>query len=276
MAFSGDGQNKDTNPKNLLPKGLKLAFSQAADDKRINVFFDPDVKAKVDPSKYITKRKEGVFKDSIASGCVAFLEDDNKDVVMLAVAYQVCMNDNHAPQSQHDYTEMATAMSRLRDYHNADLVIAALTMKEWWLSPPNKMIMASVDCDNKAAQRIAPALDWERVADPATVESLFYPVYKTAVDETGQNRDIPLPPQAEKDRVWFYACADKAIIKQAKILLQLMDAGGVTNKKTNHTIPVDFSALAQIGLTRARLEAVARGDLSRKHLNSVPQKPPVP
>lgn len=257
-----------------LPKSLKLVFSEAADDKRINALFDPNIKGTIDPSQFISKRKPASFKSSIDNGCVAFLADENGDVMMMVIGYQIHMDDKHAPGDQHDYTELATAMSRLKGYRNADLISAALTLKEWWQSPPKKMIMASIESVNAAPQAMSHTLGWEHVTDPDTIEELFYPVYKTIIDDTGQNRDIPLPPEEEKAHVWFYTCTDKAVIKQAALLLQFLDKGGVVNKKTNHFIPVDFSALDDIGLTRERLETLAAGNLSRSASSVKKPKPP--
>lgn len=248
---------------------LKLEFSKAADYDRINVFFDPTVKQATDPSQYITKRREAAFRRSINDGCAAFLSDQDGNVMTLAVNYQVHMDNNHPPGAQHDYTELATTMSRLTGYHNAHAVTAALALSEWWLHPPKHLMITSIEKTNIAPQKIAAAMGWEKITDPVLTEYLFNPVYKTVVDETGQNRDIPLPPKDYMEQVLFFTFAEKSLALKAGILLQFMDAGCVTNKKTNHSIPLDLSALDTIGLTRPRLEALAKGVTSREALKKI-------
>lgn len=251
------------------PTSLKLEFSKAADYNRVYQFFDPKLKDEIDTANYITTRIEDDLRKAINNGCATFLSNDKGDAMTLVIDYQIHMKDNPAKGERHDYTELATVMSRvdMRGFQSATLVVAATALKEWWAHPPKTALMTSIEHDNIPPQRMSKALSWSPVKDPAVIEDLLEAVYKSAVE------DIPTE-QEERDKIDFFICGDQAIMTQAKVLLHYMDLGKITNPKTGHAISLDLSALDRVGLTKLRLEAIANGNLSRDSLKKI--KPPAP
>lgn len=267
---SGNCSCSGNNNKQDSKKGwLRLEFSKAADYDRANIFFDPTIKSQIDPYNYVAKRVETDFRYAIDNGNAAFLSDDNNDVQTLVMNYHVNEGGPAVPGQQHEFTELGTTISRLQGYHSATLVAAALALKEWWAHPPQHLLMTEIKHSNIPPQKIYKMLGWEPVTDPDLVDRLIVLTYKTVPDETGAGL-IPVPTGTEKDDIGFYSFVDKAIAEQAKAVLKFMDKGGIYNAKTNHFIPVDFSDLDRVGLTRKRLEAMAQGETARDKLRQIP------
>jgi hypothetical protein len=252
--------------KRKAPEKLKLEFSKASDYERVSEFFDPSLKDEIDVANYISNRGD-TLRNAITDGCASFLSDEQDRATVLVVDYQTRLknlkNMFNFFSNQHDYTELATVMSRvsMRGYQSATLVVSATALKEWWVHPPKKALMTSIERTNKPPQNIANALTWELVPKSDKLDEMFKAVYSTAEE--------PEPQGEARDEVLFFECGDKAIQKQAQTVLAFMKAGGVVNHKTKDVIPVDFSAFEEIGLTKPRLEAIASGNLSRPVLKSL-------
>lgn len=234
------------------PFTLRLEFSKAADYGRITRFFDPEIKDRVDPGKYVVRREEDVLRQAIGRGSCAFLSDVSASAAApqaMAVAYRMGKN------GAHDYTEVGTTLSRMSGYNCAQLVIAALALSEWWSAPPRDLIVTEIMPDNiPSIKTYAWYLGWRLVTDREKSDGLHELANATV-----------LPQDRSTDTVWFH-CDDTVITHQARVLLSLMDRGGLIHKKTHRTLSVDFSALAARGLTRRRLEAIALGVTDRKAL----------
>ncbi len=237
--------------KGKSPPRLKLEFSKASDYGRINAMFDPAVKGKIDPQRYVVTRADGELKKAITSGGCAFLGDTKTgEVQTMAVAYEV--RDGNI---KHAYTELGTTLSRMSGYGSAQLVVAALALREWWENPPQNMIVTEIRPDNKpSVKTYAMHLGWRQVSNPKTVADLHRLCNETV---SPQDRD--------DSGLWFH-CDDSVITHQARILLSFMDQGGVLQRQTRKKVDVDFSALDDIGLTRKRLTAIALGTTDRKKL----------
>jgi hypothetical protein len=121
--------------------------------------------------------------------------------------------------------------------------------------------MTEIKNDNVAPQKIYKALGWEPVADGPLIDELIEAAYKTCPEDAPEGED--------RKKIGYYYCPDKAIAVQAGLVLKFMDAGGVVNPKTGDFIPVDFSELEDVGLTRPRLTAMANGLLDREHIKKI-------
>ncbi|MCB9990598.1 MAG: hypothetical protein H6867_04350 [Rhodospirillales bacterium] len=245
-----------------VPSKLKLAFSKAADNARISVMFDPAVKLKIDPKNYVVKREKAIFDHTISQGHAAFLYDTARgDVHTLSMAYQI---EDKAANDPHKHTEIGTSITRLAGYKSAQLVIAALVLKEWWDCPPQAgLIVTEILPDNgPSLKAYRDHLGWEPVKDEQTAKELH-----DLCNENIAAEDKGRPT------IWF-ACTNAVLPKLAAILLQHMDSPALHNKYTGSSIDLDLSALDKIGLTRARLEAISKGITDRSRIEKMQSAPP--
>lgn len=247
-------------------KSLKMVFSEATDYDRVNLLFDKPVLKQVDPLGYVAKRLEADFRRAVDGGNTVFLADENDHVRTLVMNYQMHL-DRTAPKTDpHDYTELGSVMAILQGYKSAFLLAAAIGLKEWWCHPPSEKLVTEIKHSNMAPIAIYKALGWVPVDDPKIVDELFYLCYENVADEHGN--PISAPPLSEKSDIGFYQQIESTLVEEAKVILQFMNQGGLKNKKGDF-IPVDFSALDKIGLTRPRLEALAQGETSKTKLLNI-------
>lgn len=253
--------------KSAPPARLKLEFSTAADAQRIGRLFDPAVKDAADPQHFVDKRLRDVFNKAVAAGCAATLSDEAGHVQALTVAYH--LSDTGA---QHDHSEFGSTLSLMQGFQSTAPIIAALALREWFKHPPANEMAAEIRQDNIPSVKIyKEKLGWEVVDSKAANAALNASSWRTIPDEAADpsgNTGLAQVPAEAKDMDW-YACTDKALARQASTILEAMKQGGLTNKKTGAFIPVDFSALEKEGLSRARLEALARGVTSRAQLTKI-------
>ncbi len=243
--FTADGEK--------IPTRLTLAFSKAADIARIGKFFDPAIKSKIDPKSFVVKREKPIFDATISNGRAAFLYDRaSGEAFTLTMAYHV--NDANG---DHQYSEIGTSISRLAGYKAAQLVIAALVLKEWWHSEPSGMIATEILPSNMPSLKVyRDHLGWEPVTDPDKVAEL----HKLC-------NEFISPEDQGNQTIWF-SCTPGVLPKMAQILLDYMGDPSLRNKHTGHSIGLDLSALAAAGLTRARLEVIAKGVTDKKLLQN--------
>lgn len=243
------------------PSKLKLAFSRAADGPRISKILDPAVKSKIDPNAFVIKRSKTAFNNAVANGRAAFLHDAaTGEVRTLSMAYHT-----HDEKGQHKYTENGTSITSLAGYGSAPLVISALVLSQWWKSPPSGMIVAEILAHNKPSRSVYEGkLGWQPITD------------KAKADDVQKLTDMTLPPSERGQVAPWYSCPDSALPKLARVLLDYMDRGTLVNKHTGHSIDLDLSALEGTGLTRARLEMIARGIVSKTLLSTPPPGGPRP
>lgn len=259
----------------LRPQRLKLVFSHAADYQRINALFEPATKRQIDPHDYVVKREETFFTVAIRSGSAAILKDENGDVQTLTIAYRVRHPRTPANQNEHDATEMGTSLARLPGYNSAKLVVAALTLREWWQAPPRHAIMAEIKRTNiPSAKTYIDGLHWSPLHDKMRSDFLYEAADTTLVDEADKGAGSPVHP-SQAASCW-HIVTDATVRQSAKVVLEFMAQGGLHNKHTGDNIPVDFGTLAAIGLTRARLQAIASGTLDRKALYGIGGPKPAP
>lgn len=248
-------------PPEPLPKILKLEFSKSADLQRVSRLFDPAVKALVDPDQHVAKRLNAVFETAVHSGGAAFLSDENGHLVAMTIAYHIYVGEDPAPDRAHDHTEFGSSLSLLSGYKSALPVIAALALREWLHHPPVRKMAANIDPQNTAAVKLyRDALGWEQVTDKAHCASLDIAGWRTVpdADDPAAQTGYRNVPEGMAGMDWV-ECTEALLAKQAEILLAFMAQGGLVHAQTGHFIPVDFSALAQEGLTPSRLKAIAGG-----------------
>lgn len=236
----------------LIPSKLRLAFSQAADNGRISKLFDPAIKGKIDPHNFVVKRDKSVFDRTIGQGGAAFLYDAvSGEVHTLTMAYQI--DDKNS--GQHLHTEIGTSLARIAGFRSAQLVVAAMALKDWWNDPPGGLIMTEILPTNGPSLHLyRDKLGWKPVTDQNTVDELHRLC-----------NEYIAPEDKGRQTLWF--CADSSVLpKMAQILLDYMDQGVLDNKHTGQTIDIDISALDAAGLTRKRLENIARGITDRAML----------
>lgn len=259
----------------LKPKSLRLAFSKAADMPRIEKILDPGVKAAFDPDNHVAKRLNASFNKAVADGCTAMLVDEKDDVKTLTMAYHVHVDKSPAPDAAHDHINFGTSLSLIPGYKSASVVIAALALREWLLHPPVQTISAGIVPENAPSLKTyVEGLGWAPEKDASAVKSIATATWRTLADpaDSSGNTCLEKPP-ADLENVGWYVCDDVALKKQARVLLDCLDRGGVASKKGD-VIPVDFSALDDIGLTRPCLEAIASGVTSRKALAKMARHAP--
>ena len=239
------------------PKSLKLEFSKAADYARIEALFNPDIKQKIDPKNYVIWRLESYFRKAVDESATAMLSDENMHVRGLTIAWRTHDSDTPAPDTQHDYTEIGTSMSGLPGYNSSRLVIAALAIREWLSHPPKFLLVADIKKENGASiKTYRDALGWRPLTNKVLATHATVVTDKTVADDKNKAATNVMSGDPVSD---WYVCDNATLATQAKVLLAFMDAGGITNKKANDFIPVDFSALENEGLTRKTLESLASG-----------------
>lgn len=263
--LSADGGDaRDVNRD--LPVSLTLTFSKAADYSAINELFTPENRKKIDPHNFVAERHPDDFKAAIAYGGAGFLEDENGKVRIVTIAYRTHVKHKPEPRGHHDYTEFGSALSDIPGYNSAQLIMASLALKEWWMAMPRKKIINEIDNRNgPSVKTYRDYLKWEKIENQTEIDTLFDACYQNTVTDYGNGPGNPPTPD-KRIHENFYALSNAAIAVHAQILLQFLNQGGLINKRTQHHIPVDFSALDTVGLTRPFLEAVAGGETDRKKL----------
>jgi len=263
----------DNKPGHEPVRSLKLAFSRAADYNRIDALFHPSVKSAIDPHDYVVKRIDHHFRHAVNTGGAAMLTCQNNHVQALTIAYRVHHIDKTAnDNSAHDVTELGTSLARVPGYHAAKLVVAALTLREWWHHAPRDSMIAEIKRDNIASLKTyIDGLHWKPVLDAPHSARLYDATDVTLVndkDKGGGNLHADL---TQAKSLWHRA--DDATVQQAaQVVLAFMAQGGLQNK-SGHKIPVDFTDLAAHGLTTARLQAIAAGQTDRHALKSLKSGP---
>jgi hypothetical protein len=194
-------------------------------------------------------------------------------VQALTIAYRVhhvgkSANDNSA----HDVTELGTSLARVPGYHAAKLVVAALTLREWWHHAPRDSMIAEIKRDNIASLKTyIDGLHWKPVMDAPHSARLYDATDVTLVNDKDKGGGNPHADLTKAKSLWHRA--DDATVQQAaQVVLAFMAQGGLQNK-SGHKIPVDFSDLAAHGLTTARLQAIAAGQMDRQALKSLKSGP---
>lgn len=267
--------NDNGAPGGMRPLRLKLVFSHAADYQRIDALFHPAVKKQIDPHDYVVKRHDDHFRAAIKQGCAAILKDENGEVQTLTIAYRVKHPSSAANDNRHDATELGTSLARLPGYNSAKLIVAALTLREWWQAAPRHAMMAEIKRTNvPSAKTYIDGLHWSPLHNKARSDFLYEAADTTLVNDADKGAGSTVHP-AQAPSCWHVA--DDATIRQsARVVLEFMAQGGLHNKHTGHSIPVDFSTLAAIGLTEQRLKAMAGGNLDRARLRSLGGPRPAP
>jgi len=240
---TADGQN--------LPLKLSLAFSRAADNARISFLFDAAVKSAIDPKNFVVKRDKAVFDAVIDRGGAAFFHDTaTGEVHTLTMSYHV----RDKISGDHLHSEIGTSLTRLAGFKSAQAVVAALTLKEWWDSPPSGLIVTEILPSNSRSLGLyRDTLEWEPITDHATVENL-HRLCNEYIDPADKGRQT----------IWF-ACTDSVLSKMARILLYQADRGSLTGS-FGGVIDLDLNALHAIGLTRPVLESIAQGTVDKAAL----------
>jgi|GEM_PF-928271 len=250
---------------------LKLCFSNAVDRPRLDSFFDPANKNKIDPSEYVLVR-ETAFFDPALNDHTAFLEDQDGKIRTVTLAYH--LNDPiNPPKTGHDFTEIGTTLTDINGFQAGVLIIAACSMKEWWLSPPNRIFAAMVKDNNIPSQKTFQKLGWDKVNDDHLADEIG-----AAADQTLQNQAQTFVQKKQStdpnDAQTWHIMTPYSLCMQAQILIHFMDAGELFNRKTGERIDIDLSCLDTIGLTRSRLEALANGQLNKNILENIDPNAP--
>jgi hypothetical protein len=268
-----------------MPSALRLEFSRAADYRRINNLFEPEEKAEIDPHGYVVKRMDNHFRAAINTGGAAMLSDAAGKIMTLTIAYRVNhiapqsanQNKNSSPAHKHDVTEFGSSLARLPGYNSAQLIVAALTLREWWHNPPRDTMIAEIKRDNIPSRKTyIDGLGWRELLDADHTRRLYDATDATLVNEADKGAGKNLTDLTQAKSLWHVA-DDNTIRQSARAILAFMAQGGLVNKTTGHKIAVDFRALEQAGLTPARLHAIASGQLDRTQLQKITApRPPAP
>lgn len=263
----------DNAPPARPGRSLRLVFSRAADYQRIDALFHPSVKPSIDPQSYVVRRVDSHFRKAVNSGGAVMLCDARGNVMALTMAYRVHhtgkpANDN----TPHDVTELGTSLARLPGYNGAKLVVAALTLREWWRHPPQDSMIAEIKRDNIASLKTyIDGLHWRPIMDAPHSARLYDATDPTLIDDKDKGAGDPHADLTQAKSLW-HRCDDATVRQAARVVLDFMAQGGLKHKSGDH-IPVDFSDLARHGLTPDRLRAIAGGQMDRAALKSLKSGP---
>ena len=206
----GSGNDNNKPPEKLEDKThlspmtkLKLEFSKAADYNRINRLFDPAVKKHFDPQGYIVKREEPILRRAVNNSNCTMLSTSAGDIAALTFAYNIHAKPNSKP---HEYTEIGTTLSRMGGYNAAQLVIAAMALREWWENAPKGLIVTEILPTNvPSLKTYGVYLGWRPIGDQNITKELHRLCNETIAPENKGNQTI-----------WFH-CDDSVITHQARI-----------------------------------------------------------
>ncbi len=242
-----------------LPGALTLAFTEATHIPRIYRLFDRDIKSRIDPTNYVVKRERNVFEDAIERGGGAVLYDPkNGDVHSLTMAYHVKSMKSFLQDKPHEYTEIGTSLTRLAHYRSAPVVAAAIALKEWWEGDNQTKIVTEILPDNVPSLGVYKnKLGWQAVDDDKQIHDMH----------TLCNESISLEDK-NRPTIWFEV-NKAALSTMATLVLKYKDEGRLKHSGKAPDIALDLGALDDIGLTRKRLEAVARGHTNKELLSLV-------
>lgn len=240
-----------------LPGHLRLAFTTAANKPAIEELFDPRVKQSIDPDAQVAGRSGDIFEQHVANGHGAFLQDEQGTIHTLTMAWHLKENDDAHKRPRH--TEIGTALTRLQGFHSASVVIAALTLKEWWSSrSPRGVIAGEVSNSNVPSTKLfRDTLGWKPIKAAGMLADINKLSYAGVINY--DHRD---------DAKTWYQADRQGRQKLARIILDFMDRGTLLNKQGT-MITLDLSALEETGLTRPRLEALAGGISTKKALRAI-------
>lgn len=240
-----------------LPGNLRLAFTTATNKPAIEELFDPRVKQGIDPDAQVAGRSGDIFAQHIANGHGGFLQDDKGTIYTLTMAWHLKEDDDQHKRPRH--TEIGTALTRLQGFHSASVVIAALTLKEWWSSSlPRGVIAGEVSNSNIPSTKLfRDTLGWKPIMDARMLAHINKLSYAGVI-----NYD-----HKDDSKTWYQADRQSRQ-KLARIILDFMDRGTLLNKQGT-AIKLDLSALEETGLTRPRLEALASGISTKKALRAI-------
>lgn len=245
--------NRTTIDGQPLPSSLKLAFTNAIRQQAVNNLFDPAIKTKIDPMGYVVKRDAALFDRHIRGGHGSLLVNDQGDVFSLTMAWHAVANDN-----THRYTETGTTLTRLQGFHSGQVVAAALVLKEWWNTPPKKKIVSEILEENIPSRKVFENLfHWRRINRKTTAQDIDAHCNGNVVEDLNPGK-----------KHFWYVCDDKSLPPMARSLLTLMDQGALI-RKDGTQIKIDLSAMNEAGMSRARLEAIANGTVSRRALRKI-------
>jgi len=245
-----------------LPK-LRLEFSKAADHDRIHNLYTN--KASADPQNYVAMRLPDIFRKTVDDGCAALLSDDQNQIHAASLMYH--LHETAPAAGKHEYAELGSAMASLAGFRSAHLVIAALSLKEWWSTPPQHLIAGEIKDINVASLKIYQGLGWEPVTDAAHVTRMNKASNDTVAD------DVHKTVLTGNEKSHWYMADTLALSKQANVILECINRGGLLNNKTGDIIPVDFTALDDVGLNKTRLQSLASGVTSRQTLQGLHHGP---
>lgn len=240
-----------------LPGALKLAFTRAANIPAVNDMFNPANKIKFDPNDYVVKREAESFKKQISGGHGTLLVDGRGAAYSLTMAWHTTANDN-AGKPYHRYTELGTTLTSMAGFHSAQAVVAAIALHQWWNHNPKNKIVAEILEENIPSQKLfLDTLKWAIVKRKSTAQDITNRCNANVVEDNNDG----------KPHHWF-ECKKESLSAMAQALLTMSDRGTL-NRKDGYTIPVDLSALNDVGLTRARLEAIASGTTGKRALRAI-------
>jgi hypothetical protein len=254
MTQNLQGHTADGRP---LPKSLKLVFTDAARMPAINDMFNPANKSKIDPQDYVVKREASVFDKQVKNGHGSLLVNEKGAAFALTMAWHTAANDNNG-KPYHRYTELGTTLTSMAGFHSAQAVVAALALHQWWNHNPKNKLVAEILEENGASQKLfRDTMQWSVIKRAATAKDINDRCNANVVEDNNGG----------KPHHWF-ECKKESLSAMARTLLAMQDRGTL-NRKDGHQIAIDLSALNDVGLTRARLEALAAGVTGKRILRGI-------
>lgn len=270
-----DAQASSSGAEHKKPSRLKLAFSKAADTQRVLNVLKSDVKGELDPNNYVANRDLSQLEETIDNGSAVFLYDPDEmsddDIQTLTLVYPTYKDKHDRDEGEtHDYGELGSLISRLPGFASGGYVVSAILLREWWENQPKESVITEIKASNIASLKTAAATGWEEIHDEDVKEELDHLC----------NDDLDYDSSGASH--WFKV-TDKSIEICAKAILSTLvaDENGhkdlslaqIFNKKSGEVLPMDLSALEDIGLSYERLEAIANGNTDKQALQQIPLKP---
>ena len=213
-------KNKKTPSQNskVIPK-YYIRFSQAEDLDRLVEFYTDN------SHKNVRQREIDAMKPLIEDGFVAFIEDENGEVVGSSISYPHKVKENGVEKVK--WLEIGTARITLNGYISLfDVMTVSQVLRAYLVEPPEDRFVARMDMPQVRA--LAERLGWRSFEPP---EELL-DISNSTVD---QNKE------AGKDRSdGWYQSGVEGLPVMAKFLIDALESPILTNKKTGDQVEISI------------------------------------
>ena len=234
-------------PKPAEPIKLTLHFAKAAHAEADlqamdKAFFNAAARQSNPDSKHVIDRGAETFLYALKHGRAAFWAEQGRRDNILAATFAY-----HADWS---FTEIGSTISVMPGFNATMPLISALSLHEHGEWPQRRQVAAIGAANERSLKTYQEKLGWDSV-EPGMARRLYEVTGKTPFDEKDE-RKLP-----SGRKVWV-AAGQATLRREAAVLTDMMELGGLYNSHTRQVIEVDYSELPAIGLSYDALCAQQR------------------